>query len=209
MEDIKFDESMINFDSAYINQNKIAVLVLGRVEISAGEVMGTLPLKLRPASTRNFRFFSVGMENIIIEINTGGEVKVIRLTKDLKRTDEKGNRVGNGVEEEEVKGKVMTGHNILEYDLLDRKEIEVVGKLRSGVEISVPGMKNVKNGDVVGVVKGENVNPKGDRGILIVDADGDWMCLIVDSTGTITARNIKKKGARASWNQLFLRYCHE
>lgn len=204
MEDIKFDEGMVNFNKAWINQSRIAVLVLGRVEISAGEVMGTLPLKLRPASTRNFRFYSAGaVENIVVEITVNGEVKVIKLSKDLPEVDEKGNRVGNEVKEEEVKGKVMTSHNILEYDLLDRKAIEVVGKRRFGVEVSIPGMKNVKNGDVVGVV---NDKPKGNSNIAIIDVDGDWMCLTVDSTGTITASAIKKKGMRTSWNQLFLRY---
>lgn len=184
------------------------------VEVKVDDVLGTLPISLHPASTRNFRLIGNNLENIKVIIDSNGVIKVTGISKykDIK------NKQSN---ERESADKAVYNNGYMHYDLKDRKEIaiiehdKVVGFVGfTGVAcISIPKKAGLKNGDIVGEVPKE-IFPSGNREIGIIDMGGDSTCLRINSEGVIKVLRIgmeeidgiDEAERTVSWNQSVIDY---
>lgn len=178
------------------------------VEVKVGDVLGTLPISLHPASTRNFRLIGNNLENIKVIIDSNGVIKVTGISKykDIK------NKQSN---ERESVDKAVYNNGCMHYDLKDRKEIEIIehDKVMGIIEISIPKRAGLKNGDIVGKVSKE-IFPSGNRNFAIVDINGDLTCLVIDSEGIIKVGRIRMEEIggideaerTVSWNQSVIDY---
>lgn len=190
---LKYEEvgNIENFtDGIIFSTGVVHTFIKDNVEVKIGESLGTFPVRLRPASSRNFIVSSKRNEIIRLEINNEGVVRVVGID------------AAKGVRIEE---KVISNENFIEYDLMDRKEIEVVERVSPGVVISIPKKSTVKIGDVVGKVMG-NLVPVKDKQGFIFDVKGGWVKLKIDCKGEIKVEGVGEVEGIVSWNQSIIRY---
>lgn len=183
---------------SYVNPNGIIHTSLLRgLKLKIGEVVGKFPIGSRPASSRRLVVISENQEFVGLGIEVDGSVKVMSISKMVEsKKESKESKDSKG-----SKTEAICNNGCIIYDLMDRKEIEIVDKddKVGWVEISIPKGSGLKAGDVVGTV--ENAGFKEDWCTRIIDEKGNWVTLSIDSAGVVKILKIDGVEETVSWNQ--------
>ena len=168
-------------------------------DLKIDDVLGLLPVKLRPSSSRNLVVSGSFGESVVLEIGSSGVIKVIKVGKKGKIEEKR--RVVE-IEKVEESKKI---ESIIRYDSKDRKEIEVVEKIDPRVVVSIPGRSGLKIGDIVGTVEKDLIPKKNCHGFT-VDVKGNGVVLLIDTKGVIKVKKIEGTDETVSLNQFIFQY---